>query len=251
VNAVSTRLGKRYTNEAADRLIGIRYPLPRRGFVALVDYMGGDESILHLARADATNGSLSQAVAGERIAELIKTRQPLFKEIMMVLHIGTPQISGVDSNILKDSMKFSKSNEDAVFELHWKTTFHNLIHILPAKFESQRSESRDFANAVGNIAKIVAPHSYTAFEKHIMGSMVVTAPEQKVINMLLRGESLVEAMALAGFKEPARYDGPLGVAEFELLSKLRKVLDLPNGNGSILQDVEAALLVRGKKIEDA
>lgn len=48
---------KRYSNPDADAIIGKRLPVLEKGFVALVDYMGGDSAIVQAARVSYGKGT--------------------------------------------------------------------------------------------------------------------------------------------------------------------------------------------------
>jgi thymidylate synthase (FAD) len=47
----------RYSNPDVDSIIGKKYPVLEKGFVALVDYMGGDGAIVQAARVSYGKGT--------------------------------------------------------------------------------------------------------------------------------------------------------------------------------------------------
>lgn len=63
-------------------------------------------------------------------------------------------------------------------EWYWKMDLHNLFHFLKLRMDSHAQwEIRQYANVIAKIVQKVCPHSWVAFEKHILHSASLSKDE--------------------------------------------------------------------------
>jgi thymidylate synthase (FAD) len=72
---------------------------------------------------------------------------------------------------------------------YWQMDLHNLFHFLELRMDSHAQwEIRQYANAIAEITRAVAPMAYGAFAKHRLTGKHFSAEEIAVIRGLIRGE---------------------------------------------------------------
>jgi len=74
-------------------------------------------------------------------------------------------------------------------EWYWQMDLHNLFHFLELRMDAHAQwEIRQYANAMAEITKAVAPLAYEAFERHRLNGKHFSSEEIEVIHGLTRGE---------------------------------------------------------------
>ncbi|MDR2490152.1 MAG: FAD-dependent thymidylate synthase [Spirochaetaceae bacterium] len=92
-------------------------------------------------------------------------------------------------------------------EWYWQMDLNNLFHFLELRLGAHaQKEIRDYAQAMLEIAKAVAPAACTSFERHIRGAVRFTQAEQAELKRRLTGGAeggtpLLEGRALELFEE--------------------------------------------------
>ena len=72
---------------------------------------------------------------------------------------------------------------------YWQMDLHNLLHFLELRMDSHAQwEIREYANAIAQITRAVAPMAYDAFERHRLYGHHFSSEELEVIRGLIRGE---------------------------------------------------------------
>jgi thymidylate synthase (FAD) len=87
-------------------------------------------------------------------------------------------------------------------EWYWKIDLHNLFHFLKLRIDPHAQyEIQVYAQVMGDIAKVVVPHAYEAFEDYILHSTKFSRIELKVLSTLLKNTEVTEEyLAQEGLK---------------------------------------------------
>lgn len=105
-------------------------------------------------------------------------------------------------------------------EFYWTVDLWNLMHFLRLRLDwHAQKEIRDYAFAIAECVKAVAPVSYQAFEEHIVNSQRFSKKEQLILKAMLNNSSLENVRELANSYLTKR---PL--ADFE--KKIQSILNL-------------------------
>lgn len=98
-------------------------------------------------------------------------------------------------------------------EFYWQMNLHNLLHFLRLRLDAHaQKEIRDFANAVAQCVKAVAPVAWEAFEEYKIGGASFSQTELGYLRGMLEGDPL-PADAFDGSKSLLReFEQKLGVS---------------------------------------
>lgn len=119
-NAVGTEEDKmvRYSNPEVDQIIGKRYPVLDKGFVGLVDYMGGDAAIVQAARVSYGKGTKSVSDDSGLIRYLMRHRHTTPFEMVelkfvasMPIYVARQWVRHRTANINEYSARYSEMPE--------------------------------------------------------------------------------------------------------------------------------------------
>ena len=73
---------------------------------------------------------------------------------------------------------------------YWQMDLHNLFHFIALRADRHAQwEIQQYALAIADIAKAVAPHAYASFERHVLNGRRFSSEEIGAIQQMLRGES--------------------------------------------------------------
>ncbi len=73
---------------------------------------------------------------------------------------------------------------------YWQMDLHNLFHFIALRADQHAQwEIQQYALAIADIAKAVAPHAYASFERHVLNGRRFSSEEIGAIQQMLRGES--------------------------------------------------------------
>lgn len=73
---------------------------------------------------------------------------------------------------------------------YWQMDLHNLFHFIKLRADSHAQwEIQQYANALANIAKAVAPAAYASFERHVLNGKRFSEDELKALRRMLDGEA--------------------------------------------------------------
>jgi thymidylate synthase (FAD) len=82
---------------------------------------------------------------------------------------------------------------------YWKTDLHNLFHFLSLRLDPHAQEEiRLYARAVDQLARVVAPIAFEAFDEFQRHSLSLSGRERTALRHLLDGKSLEAACEAAG-----------------------------------------------------
>ena len=259
--------------KSANEMIGKRIPVLDHGFMALVDYMGSDVSIVQAARVSYGSGTKSVRDDAGLISYLLRhehttpfemvelkfiARMPIFVARQWVRH-RTASINEYSArySIVKDEYylpsmemmqaqstsnkqgreegKLSKEvredfikkieeksdNAYALYteminagvarelarmvlpinfytEWYWKSNLNNTFHFLALRLDPHAQwETRQYAVAMANIVKSVAPIAYSAFDNFLLSSVKLSKKEQCAIDLIINGVEIPEACKMA------------------------------------------------------
>lgn len=91
MNIILTHHTKRPTVEDAEQILGVYFPVHDHGFVALKDYMGGDEAIEEAARTSYAYGTRQKGDTRTLIRSLMRRRHTSpFEQVEIKLHCAMP-----------------------------------------------------------------------------------------------------------------------------------------------------------------
>jgi thymidylate synthase (FAD) len=264
-----------------------------KGFVRLVDYMGGDRRIVQAARVSYGEGTravredaalIDYLIAHQHTSPLehvvleFHCKMPIFVARQWIRHrtARMNEISGRYSVMVDEfyvppvdqirrqasDNKQGRSSEDVPPELqrkvqellkreqaevyadyeamlkddiarelarinlplslytqwYWQMDLHNLFHFLALRMDPHAQwEIREYATAVGRIARAVAPMAYASFERHILRGYRLSEDEVRAVRMMIAGEpnplegrrrAEFEARVLGGVPVPGREAAP-------------------------------------------
>ena len=290
----------------ANDMIGKQIPVLDHGFLALVDYMGSDSSIVQAARVSYGSGTKSVHDDAGLIRYLLRhdhttpfemvelkfiARMPIFVARQWVRHRtasineysarysivkddyylpsiemmqgqSTSNKQGREEGNLSKGMredfigKIKEKSDDAYklymeminagvarelarmvlpvnfyTEWYWKSNLHNTFHFLALRLDPHAQwETRQYAVAVENIVKSVAPRAYSAFDDFMLSSVKLSKKEQHAIDLIINGVEITEACKMA--KLPLRRDDnkPIKTGEGpEFLAKLERIKSNASG----------------------
>ncbi|MDE1874121.1 MAG: FAD-dependent thymidylate synthase [Candidatus Micrarchaeota archaeon] len=284
-------------NPGADAQIGVERKVLDHGVVMLVDYMGGDESIVRAARVSYGAGTKtlqedkalikyllrhSHTTPFEMVEMAFYLKMPIFVMRQIVRHRTAnmnemslrysieldvhyvPELDAIQGqstsnrqgreekgwtkeakeNIQKEMQEHAEASyalyqkliqqgvarEIARFvlpvtfytECYWKMDLWNLFHFLALRMDAHAQfETREFANAMADVVKGVAPGAFEAFEEYIQEGVKLSKKDQVAVTALLRGATLEDACSTAGLKLTKPDGTPLKMGEGpEFLQKL-------------------------------
>ncbi len=264
--------------EEAEAILDKEIKVLDKGFVRLVDYMGGDARIVQSARVSYGEGTKTVREDGALIDYLLRHQHTSpFEQVILTFHVKLPifvarqwirhrtarvnEISGrysimqnecyvpapEDVAFQSDDNKQGRSTEqvapetvnavvadmksaqNAAFESYdsligqniarelarinlplstytewyWQIDLHNLFHFLKLRCDSHaQKEIRDYANAMLDICRKVAPLATASFERHQKGGVTFSSEEMVALRRSLEGSpSGLEGKALARFNE--------------------------------------------------
>lgn len=243
----------RITVEDADLLLDKEIKVLNKGFVRLVDYMGGDARIVQSARVSYGAGTKSVREDASLIDYLLRNEHTSpFEQVVLTFHIKTPifvarqwvrhrtarmnEISGrysvmadeffipeqndvrpqsttnrqgrssdsIDQQTCDLFLESIAADQKQIFshyetyiandvarelarinlplslytEFYWQIDLHNLFHFLKLRLDSHaQKEIRDYGLALASCAKAVAPVAYSAFERHFLNGLRLSADE--------------------------------------------------------------------------
>lgn len=72
---------------------------------------------------------------------------------------------------------------------YWQMDLHNLFHFIRLRADHHAQwEIRQYAHAIADIVKAVAPNAYASFERHVLKGRRFSADEMEAIRVMMRGE---------------------------------------------------------------
>lgn len=72
---------------------------------------------------------------------------------------------------------------------YWQMDLHNLLHFIRLRADSHAQwEIQQYARAIGQIARAVAPMAYDSFERHALNGKRFSSDELDALRRMLRGE---------------------------------------------------------------
>ena len=72
---------------------------------------------------------------------------------------------------------------------YWQMDLHNLFHFIKLRADAHAQwEIRQYANVIGKIARVVAPHAYASFERHVLNGQRFSADEMDALQQILAGQ---------------------------------------------------------------
>lgn len=72
---------------------------------------------------------------------------------------------------------------------YWQMDLHNLFHFIKLRADHHAQwEIQQYAIAIAEIARTVAPHAYASFERHVLTGRRFSADEMEALRRLIRGE---------------------------------------------------------------
>lgn len=284
----------------ANSIIGKQIPVLNHGFLALVDYMGSDSSIVQAARVSYGSGTKSVHDDAGLIRYLLRhdhttpfemvelkfiARMPIFVARQWVRHrtasineysarysivkddyylpsIETMQAQSTSNRQGREEGKLSKEvredfiskikeKSDGAYKLYmemidagvarelarmvlpvnfytewyWKSNLHNTFHFLALRLDPHAQwETRQYAVAMANIVKSVAPIAYSAFDDFVLSSVKLSKKEQHAIDMIINGMEITEACKMAKLPLRREDNKPIKTGEGpEFLAKLERI----------------------------
>ena len=186
-----------------------------KGFVELVDSMGGDASIVQAARVSYGAGTKTPGTDTQLIRFLMRHRHTTpfemveFKfRVMVPMDCWRQWIRHRTANVNEYSTRYSEAidecQETAVGEwrtqsgtnkqgsgefltewplsnytiAYWKIDLHNLFHFLSLRMDSHAQyEIRQYANAIYELIEPIVPIACQAFSDYRLAAMYLTATE--------------------------------------------------------------------------
>jgi len=160
----------RHSDSGVDAIIGKRYPVLDKGFVALVDYMGGDSAIVQAARVSYGKGTKSVNDDTGLIRYLMRHRHTTPFEMVelkfvasMPIYVARQWVRHRTANINEYSARYSEVPE--------KFDIPELERIQPQSTSNKQGRegviapeiSQEFKNAVEEVSK----KSYEHYQKAI------------------------------------------------------------------------------------
>ncbi len=266
------------TVPAAEALLDKEIPVLDKGFVRLVDYMGGDSRIVQSARVSYGDGTKTVREDGALIDYLLRHQHTSpFEQVILTFHVKLPifvarqwirhrtarvnEISGrysimrdecyvpaaedvafqstdnkqgrseeeVPANVVSSVREALESQQKAAFagygelidqgiakelarinlplstytEWYWQIDLHNLFHFLRLRCDSHaQKEIRDYANAMLEICRAVAPLATASFEKNQMNGVSFNEEELRALRDMVAGKPAgLEGKALQRLEE--------------------------------------------------
>jgi len=254
---------------AAEEILDREFPVLNKGFVRLVDYLGGDERIVQAARVSYGEGTKSYREDAALIDHLLRNEHTSpFEQVVLTFHVKLPifvarqwirhrtarvnEISGRYS-VMKDDFylpteeavalqsednKQGRSPEPVSRELaqgtiarleeaqnsayagytelvgaglarelaridlplslytewFWQIDLHNLFRFLQLRLDPHAQlEIREYARALLDISRLVAPAATASFENHILGGARFSREELAELRRRLGEAGLAEA----------------------------------------------------------
>ncbi len=248
----------------AEELLDKEIPVLDKGFVRLVDYLGGDQRIVQSARVSYGAGTKTVREDRGLINYLMRHRHTSpFEQVTLTFHTKMPifiarqwvrhrtarlnEISGrysvmrdefyvPDPAVIRRQSKSNrqgraeeelplelcqqvadllKSDQSAAYghyedmlkddiarelarinlptslytEWYWQIDLHNLFHFIKLRADAHAQwEIQEYARALAQCAKAVAPMAYEAFEENSMEGALLSRSELKAVAAMLRGE---------------------------------------------------------------
>ena len=270
------------TVSAAEEILDREFPVLDKGFVRLVDYLGGDERIVQAARVSYGSGTKSYREDAALIDHLLRNEHTSpFEQVILTFHVKLPifvarqwirhrtarvnEISGRYS-VMKDDFYLPapgavamqsadnkqgrapeplspdlaastiarlEAGQRAAYEeysalvdsglarelaridlplslyteWYWQIDLHNLFRFLQLRLDPHAQlEIREYARALLEIARKVAPAATASFENHILGGVRFSAEEMAELRrqMADRAGGLLEGKKLERFEEKLR-----------------------------------------------
>jgi thymidylate synthase (FAD) len=129
-----------------------------------------------------------------RVVEVLRsvpeTSYPLYEELIE---------AGVARELARVCLPVS-----AYTEWYWKINLHNLFHFLALRMDAHaQHEIREYARALAECARAVAPLAYAAFEEYSLNGVTLSAHERSLVAKLLAG-GRAQWHDFAFFDEPVR-----------------------------------------------
>lgn len=248
----------------AEEILDREFPVLDKGFVRLVDYMGGDSRIVQAARVSYGDGTKTVREDGALIDYLLRHEHTSpFEQVILTFHVKLPifvarqwirhrtarvnEISGRYS-IMKDECYVPEADDvayqsednkqgrspDAVpanvsaavrealigqqaasfagyneliekniarelarinlplstyTEWYWQIDLHNLFRFLRLRCDTHaQKEIRDYANAMLDICRRVAPLATASFERHQISAVSFSGEEMDALKSMLAGK---------------------------------------------------------------
>ncbi len=265
----------------AEEILDREFPVLDKGFVRLVDYMGGDSRIVQAARVSYGEGTKTVREDGALIDYLLRHEHTSpFEQVVLTFHVKLPifvarqwirhrtarvnEISGRYS-IMKDEcyvpeakdvayqsddnkqgrspdpvpadvsaeVREALANQQAAAfsgygkliekniarelarinlplstytEWYWQIDLHNLFRFLRLRCDSHaQKEIRDYANAMLDICRRVAPLATASFERHQISAVSFSGEEMTALKNLLAGKPAdLSGKSLERFEEKLR-----------------------------------------------
>lgn len=118
-------------------------------------------------------------------------------------------------------------------EWYWKLNLHNLFHFLSLRMDAHAQyEIRIYAEAIGLIARRLAPVAYGAFLDYMREATVLSGPERAIVGKALRGEPIApDDWARIGKRERAEFARKFDLAEGMVPPVGKATGAAINGNG--------------------
>jgi thymidylate synthase (FAD) len=118
----------------------------------------------------------------------------LRREVLEILKRDQATLYASYQEMLKDGVARELARINLPLSLYtqwyWQMDLHNLFHFLELRMDSHAQwEIRQYAEAIGEIVKAVAPLAYDAFERHRLNGEQFSSEELEVIRGLLKGET--------------------------------------------------------------
>lgn len=283
----------RIPNPSADEVLDKEFPCLNAGFVRLVDFMGGDESIVQAARVSYGKGTKSvnedrglirylmrhmHTTPFEMVELKFHVKLPIFvarqwirhrtanvneysgrysvmkdefyvpgheaihyqsvknkqgrredevpaelrQRVVDILSATQKQLYGEYEHLLESEIARELARVNLPLSLYtewyWKVDLHNLFHFLRLRLDPHAQyEIRVYAEAMGEITKLVAPMAWEAFEDYMFKAVKFSGPELVVLSECLDASSVTKEML------EAKGLGKREAEEFlEKLGRLRK-----------------------------
>ena len=260
---------KRIIVPEAEEILEKEIKVLDKGFVRLVDYMGGDAAIVQAARVSYGEGTKKVSEDRGLIRYLMRHRHTTpFEMVEMKWHCKMPifvarqWIRHRTANVNEYSLRYSEprndfyipkfgeirfqsvtnkqggseekvpdvltqiiidtilstsnqaisdyewmNNNDISKELsrivlplnlytewYWKNDLHNTLHFLSLRLDKHAQyEIREYAKAMADIVRKVAPFAYEAFDDYIVNSVNFSSQEKEAIREIFSGKNLDEA----------------------------------------------------------
>jgi thymidylate synthase (FAD) len=261
----------------AESILDKEFLVLDKGFIRLIDYMGGDARVVQSARVSYSVGTKTYREDAGLIDYLMRNRHTSpFEQVMLTFHIKLPifvarqwirhrtarvnevsgrysvmkddcylphpedvalqsadnmqgrgatleresteQVRSAMKKVQKDAYSAYQTliNEGVARELarinlplslytewYWQIDLHNLFHFLELRLDGHaQKEIRLYAEVLFDLTKKVAPVSCTAFERHVLKSVVFSADEAAELKNRLAGkESILHGKTLDRFEE--------------------------------------------------